>query len=54
MEMEQRMQIHRDMMTIQKQEIEAKVQSIQFKIAQHNDDMKMRFFELEQKMKKKE
>jgi hypothetical protein len=51
MEMEQRMQIHRDMMTIQKQEIEAKVQSIQFQIAQHNDDMKMRFLELEQKNK---
>lgn len=54
MEMEQRMQIHRDMMTIQKQEIEAKVQSIQFQIAQHNGDMKLRFLELEQKMKKKE
>jgi hypothetical protein len=54
MEMEHRMQIHRDMITIQKQDIEAKVQSIQFKIAQHNDDMKMRFFELDQKMKKKE
>ncbi len=52
-EMEQSMQIYRDM-TIQKQEIESKVQSIQFQIAQHNDDMKMRFLELEQKMKKKD
>jgi hypothetical protein len=53
MQMDQQMQIHRDTMAIQKQQIDAQVQSIQFQITRHNDDMKMRFLELEQKLKSK-
>jgi hypothetical protein len=52
MEILQRMQIHRDMMPIQKQEIEDKVQCIQNQVAQHNSDMKLRVLQLEQKMEK--
>ncbi len=53
MQMEQHMQIHRDTMAMQKQQIDAQVQSIQLQITQHNDDMKIRFLELEQKLKNK-
>jgi hypothetical protein len=54
MEMDQRMQIHRDVMDIQKQEIATKMQAINLQMSQHADEMKMRFLELEHKMKHKE
>jgi hypothetical protein len=53
MQMDQQMQIHRDTMAIQRQQIDAQVQSIQFQITQHNDEMKIRFLELKQKLKSK-
>ncbi len=53
MQTDQQMHIHRDTMAIQKQQIDAQEQSIQFQITQQNDDMKMRFLELKQKLKSK-
>jgi hypothetical protein len=54
MEMDKHMQIHRDMMDIQKQEIEMKMQAINVQMTQHADQMRIRFLELEQKLKNKE
>jgi hypothetical protein len=54
MEMDQHMQIHRDVMDIQKREIDMKMQAINLQMSQHADEMKMRFLELEHKMKHKE
>jgi len=54
MEMDQHMQIHRDVMDIQKREIDTKMQAINLQMSQHADEMKMRFLELEHKMKNKE
>jgi hypothetical protein len=53
-EMEQHMQIHRDVMDIQKQEIETKMQAINVQMTQHVDQMRIRFLELEHKLKNKE
>jgi hypothetical protein len=41
MEMDQHMQIHRDVMDIQKQEIDTKMQAINLQMSQHADKMKM-------------
>jgi len=41
-------------MDIQKQEIATKMQAINLQMSQHADEMKMRFLELEHKMKHKE
>ena len=54
MEMDQHMQIHIDVMDIQKREIDTKMQAINLQMSQHADKMKMRFLELEHKMKHKE
>jgi len=54
MEMDQHMQIHRDVMDIQKQEIATKMQAINLQMSQRANEMKMRFLELEHKMKHKE
>jgi hypothetical protein len=54
MEMDQHMQIHRDVMDIQKREIDMKMQAINLQMSQHANKMKMRFLELEHKMKHKE
>jgi hypothetical protein len=48
------MQIHRDVMDIQKQEIEMKMQAINVQMTQHADQIRIRFLELEQKLKNKE
>jgi hypothetical protein len=52
MQMDQQMQIHKDTRAIQKQQIDAQVQSIQVLITQNNDERKMRFLELDKKLKK--
>jgi hypothetical protein len=54
MEMDQHMQIHRDVMDIQKQEIETKMQAINVQMTQHAYQMRIRFLELEHKLKNKE
>jgi hypothetical protein len=54
MEMDQHMQIHRDVMDIQKQEIDMKMQAINVQMTQHVDQMRNRFLELEHKLKHKE
>jgi hypothetical protein len=54
MEMDQCMQIHRDVMDIQKQEIDMKMQAINAQMTQHVDQMRIRFLELEHKLKHKE
>ncbi len=54
MEMDQHMQIHRDVMDIQKQEIGMKMQAINVQMTQHVDQMRIRFLELKHKLKNKE
>ncbi len=47
MEMDQHMQSHRDVMDIQKWEIDMKMQVINVQMTQHVDQMRIRFLELE-------
>jgi hypothetical protein len=38
-------------MAMKQKEIDTKFKSIEFQISQHQDDMRMRFMEMEQKLK---
>ena len=49
--MEQNFTFHKDAMAMKQKEIDTKFKSIEFQISQHQDDMRMRFMEMEQKLK---
>ncbi len=49
-EMEQKCTFQKDAMVLKQKEIDTKVKSIEFQISQHQDDMRKRFLEMEQKL----
>jgi hypothetical protein len=53
MEMDKHLYIHRDVMDIQKREIDMKLQAIITQMTQHVDEIRKRFLELEHKLKHK-
>ena len=49
---QQIMMFHKEEMELKKKEIDAQHQSLQFQLTQHQDDMRMRFMEFEQRFRK--
>ncbi len=51
-EQQQTMMFHKEEMELKKKEIDAQHQSLQFQLTQHQDDMRLRFMEFEQRFRK--
>jgi hypothetical protein len=49
---QQSIMFHKEEMELKRREIDAQHQSLQFQLTQHQDDMRLRFMEFEQRFQK--